>query len=156
MKHQRGTIYLLHFSGKVADHAGHYVGWASNLEARLAEHRSGTGAKLMAAVKANGLTFECVQTWQGTRDDERKLKRRRNAPCLCPICGDERRAHRATQERARRAAKKAEGHSNAMGTREEHEHDGRGEQAAPDYDMPHVWEESPCVGNTLAGEEIPF
>ena len=82
MKNQKGVIYLLHFSGKVADHAQHYLGWALDPEKRLKEHR----AKLVLAAKAKGLTMEIVRTWEGTRDQERRLKNLKNPRMLCPQC----------------------------------------------------------------------
>lgn len=81
-----GTVYLLHFHGKIADHAGHYIGWTSDIEGRLAQHRAGTGAKLMRAVHEAGLTFEVAGTWPGTKNDERRLKRRHNHGRYCPVC----------------------------------------------------------------------
>jgi predicted GIY-YIG superfamily endonuclease len=79
------TIYLLHFSAAY-HHARHYIGFTDDLEARLADHRSGQGARLMAVIKDAGLTFEIVRTWSGDRAFERKLKRRKNTPTLCPEC----------------------------------------------------------------------
>ena len=78
-------IYLLHFS-RPLKHAKHYMGYAEDIEARLARHRSGDGARLLRAVLAEGIEFELVRTWPGGRVFERKLKRRRDTPKLCPIC----------------------------------------------------------------------
>ena len=44
-----GTVYLLHFD-QPYKHARHYVGWASNVKRRLAEHEAGRGARLLAVV----------------------------------------------------------------------------------------------------------
>jgi predicted GIY-YIG superfamily endonuclease len=83
-----GEIYLLHFSGKVSDRhtTQHYMGWARNTGARVAHHRKGTGARLTAVAVEKGLTMEVVRTWPGTRDQERQLKRRKEAPAMCPVC----------------------------------------------------------------------
>lgn len=81
----KGTIYLLCFSARFK-HAGHYLGWASDLEARLTEHRNRTGARLVAVIIEAGLTFFCARTWEGTRADERRLKNRKETPRLCPRC----------------------------------------------------------------------
>ena len=83
------TVYLLHFSaplGNERHQAQHYLGSAIDLAARLAEHRDGSGARIMQAVKERGFTFECVRTWPGGRQAERKLKRRKKARQLCPVC----------------------------------------------------------------------
>lgn len=34
------TVYLLHFNQKL-HHAGHYLGWCDDLEARLKRHHAG-------------------------------------------------------------------------------------------------------------------
>ena len=79
-------IYLIHFDQPYR-HARHYLGFVeSDLEARLERHASGQGARLMAVINAAGITWRCVRTWQGDRKLERKLKRRKEAPQLCPVC----------------------------------------------------------------------
>ena len=102
-----GTIYLLHFSEKYR-HAGHYIGWADDLTARLAQHANGQGACLLSVITAAGLSFECVRTWAGTRHDERRLKNRRCAPLLCPVCQEERAARRRAQARTAYRRRKQE------------------------------------------------
>jgi predicted GIY-YIG superfamily endonuclease len=78
-------VYLLHFS-RPLHHARHYLGSTSNLDARLAEHRAGRGARLVEVVIGLGITFEVTRTWNGGRDLERTLKRRKASPRLCPVC----------------------------------------------------------------------
>jgi predicted GIY-YIG superfamily endonuclease len=80
-----GTIYLLHFSEKL-HHAQHYLGWTENLDQRIDTHRAGNGSRLAAAIKDKGISFTVVRTWQGTKTDERRLKKRKNHPKLCPTC----------------------------------------------------------------------
>ena len=41
-----GVVYLVHFSEPYR-HARHYTGWTVDLDARLAEHRAGRGARLL-------------------------------------------------------------------------------------------------------------
>jgi predicted GIY-YIG superfamily endonuclease len=84
MKHQ-GTVYLLHFN-KPYHHAKHYTGFTTSLDARLEAHSKGTGARLMEVTANAGITFELARTWQGTRKDERRIKKQHNAPRLCPMC----------------------------------------------------------------------
>ena len=81
-----GTIYLLHFDQAVSDHARHYLGWASDLAARLEAHREGRGARLMEVVAERGITWHLSRTWEGTRDRERAIKNRAEGPRLCPDC----------------------------------------------------------------------
>jgi predicted GIY-YIG superfamily endonuclease len=81
----KGTIYLLHLS-EPYKHAKHYLGYTTNIEQRLDEHRKGQGARLLQVIIEVGLTFTLARTWQGTRKDERRIKNRKEAPRLCPIC----------------------------------------------------------------------
>jgi len=81
-----GTVYLIHFDQAVADHARHYVGWASDLDARLDDHRQGRGARLMEVVRERGIGWHLARTWEGTRTRERAIKARAEGPRLCPDC----------------------------------------------------------------------
>ena len=82
---EQGIIYLLHLDGPL-HHARHYLGWTRDLEARLAEHTSGNGSPLVRAAIAAGATIRLAATIEGTRDDERAIKRCKDAPSRCPIC----------------------------------------------------------------------
>jgi predicted GIY-YIG superfamily endonuclease len=81
-----GTVYLLHFD-RPYRHARHYVGWAADLDARLVEHASGAGARLLAVVHAAGIGWTLARTWPGTRTRERQIKRQGGASWCCPMCG---------------------------------------------------------------------
>ena len=82
----KGSVYLIHFSEPFG-HARHYIGWAKHLELRLNHHRNGNGANLLAKVNEAGITWEVTRVWQDVdRNFERSLKRRKEAPRLCPIC----------------------------------------------------------------------
>jgi predicted GIY-YIG superfamily endonuclease len=94
-----GTVYLIHFDRPIGDpgnprgQAQHYLGWTSDLEARLEAHRSGNGSRLMEVIAERGIGWRLARTWHGDRGLERKLKDRHNSPKLCPICQQERREH---------------------------------------------------------------
>jgi predicted GIY-YIG superfamily endonuclease len=92
-------IYLLHFD-RPYHHARHYLGYAENVERRVAEHRKGHASKLTAAVVAAGIGFRVVRTWPGNRAEERRLKgkRSRRVALRCPVC------HPPTMRAARPAA----------------------------------------------------
>ena len=76
--------YLLQFA-RPYKHARHYLGFAEDLERRLAQHRAGRGARLVQVVLGAGIGFEVARTWDGDRRFERQLKNQRNAPTrLCP------------------------------------------------------------------------
>lgn len=85
----KGTVYLLHFDERISPRhtTQHYIGWASNLEARLEHHAKGSGARLTAVAVERGIGWTVARTWDDAdRDFERSLKNRKNGPRLCPIC----------------------------------------------------------------------
>jgi len=82
------TVYLIHFDCPYK-HARHYLGYTGDLEARLKAHASGNGSRLMEVITEAGITWRLARTWAGGRDIERRLKRQKNSPRLCPICRKE-------------------------------------------------------------------
>ena len=80
-----GTVYLLHFT-RPYRHARHYTGWTRNLAQRLAAHRHGQGARLIAVITAAGIGFQLARTRTGSRDDERAIKHDGGATRYCPLC----------------------------------------------------------------------
>lgn len=93
------AVYLIHFEDKISpDHTTqHYIGFADEtglepLDAvarRLEEHYRGRGARLTQVAKERGIHWTPARVWLGgpaTRSFERRLKNRKNAPTLCPIC----------------------------------------------------------------------
>ena len=83
------VVYLLHFSEPIAPGrhtTQHYLGTAEDLDARVAQHLAGTGARLCAVAKERGITFTVARVWDGGRELERQLKDRKEGPRLCPIC----------------------------------------------------------------------
>ena len=82
---EAGTVYMVHFDTPYK-HARHYTGWTTDLNSRLEAHREGRGARLMEVIKDAGITWRLVRTWPGTRDRERAIKNRHEAPKLCPEC----------------------------------------------------------------------
>ena len=85
------ACYLLHFGTAEQPapykHAGHYLGSADDLDARLAKHAAGQGARLLAVVKDAGIQWELARTWPGGRARERQLKKQLGASRRCPMCG---------------------------------------------------------------------
>ncbi len=80
----QGTVYLLHFSEAVGN-AGHYLGWAKALDARLAAHRAGKGGRATRVLAGRGGSFLLARTWPGGLALEAKL-RRQGPKRLCPLC----------------------------------------------------------------------
>jgi predicted GIY-YIG superfamily endonuclease len=92
MRRPLGTVYLFHFDQRY-EHAGHYTGWAEDLDHRVAEHQAGRGARLIEVITQAGISFRLARTWPGvTRARERQLKRQGGASRHCPICQDDRKA----------------------------------------------------------------
>jgi predicted GIY-YIG superfamily endonuclease len=90
--HPVGTCYLLHFDQRY-QHAGHYTGWATDLDRRLPEHLLGRGARLLEVITQAGIGFRLARTWPDvTRARERQLKRQGGASRYCPICQAQRKA----------------------------------------------------------------
>ena len=80
-----GVVYMLHFK-RPWRHARHYVGWTDDLPARLATHKAGHGARLVAVIVAAGIGFELARTVAGDRNLERATKNAGGAVRYCPIC----------------------------------------------------------------------
>jgi len=89
-----GWVYLLHFEHEIGSEdnprgrAGHYLGHTGrdDLDARLAEHRAGRGARITQVLLEQGVEWKLVRTWPGGRDLERALKDQKHANRLCPEC----------------------------------------------------------------------
>ncbi len=96
MRDELGTVYLLHadtpyvgvqaHEGAKIQVAGHYLGWARFLSARLEHHLAGTGANLTRVWVQHNIAFHVVRTWPGTRSDERRLHNYGHNARLCPVC----------------------------------------------------------------------
>jgi hypothetical protein len=83
---QSGTVYLHHFASPFK-HARHYVGFTTQLDRRIEEHRTGQGTRLVAVVRDAGIPFVVARTWPRVdRHFERRLHRAKNTPKGCPIC----------------------------------------------------------------------
>ncbi len=82
-------VYLLHFE-RPYHHAKHYLGFTDDLERRLEQHRAGdrnSHHRLMQVIAAAGIGFVLARTWRTEdRHFERRLKKRKAATRLCPIC----------------------------------------------------------------------
>jgi hypothetical protein len=98
-------VYLLHFDrlyvpypgAPLRDCAGHYCGWTTDLTSRLTRHAAGCGARLLAVVHQDGISWQLARVWPGPRERERRLKRQGGASRRCPLC----KAPRPVEEAAR-------------------------------------------------------
>lgn len=91
-------VYLLHFDQPYPNgrKPQHYLGVASDLETRMAEHRRGSAkSRLTRAFALAGIAFTIVRTWRFEEakdafDHERKLKaRKKSYACFCETCSKE-------------------------------------------------------------------
>jgi len=85
MASPKGTVYLIHFD-RAYKHARHYLGYSEDLDKRITDHLCGMGARLMEVVTLAKIEWKVSRTWRGDRAFERRLKNRKEAPALCPIC----------------------------------------------------------------------
>jgi predicted GIY-YIG superfamily endonuclease len=76
---------LIHFN-RPYHHAKHYLGYSEHLGKRITDHLAGIGARLLEVIIDAGIEWKLVRTWPGDRELERRLKNRKEAPKLCPIC----------------------------------------------------------------------
>jgi hypothetical protein len=84
-------VYLLHFAERISPKhtTQHYLGYGDSLARRTAEQLSGgsAAARLPQVAAERGIAAVVARTWPGaTRADERRLKNRKDAPSLCPVC----------------------------------------------------------------------
>lgn len=84
-------VYLLHFSAPLRGRFQHYIGQTErDVEARVAEHRAGRGARITRQAVAAGIGLELARVWEGVpRSFERHLKKRGAARHFCPVCRGE-------------------------------------------------------------------
>jgi predicted GIY-YIG superfamily endonuclease len=98
-----GTVYLLHFAAPGPGRVRHYLGWTTDLGARLERHLAGRGSRLLRAVVAVGVSWRLARTWVGAgRQLERRLKRRHQHARLCPLCRPAALARHPAEEQVRR------------------------------------------------------
>lgn len=85
---EESRIYLLHFEEPISeDHtAQHYVGSTNSLAARMQSHRLGHGVRYIQVAHERGIRFEVARVWLGPRTLEYRIKNRKSAPRLCPLC----------------------------------------------------------------------
>jgi predicted GIY-YIG superfamily endonuclease len=81
-------VYLIHFDQPYL-RVQHYIGYCRDdlFEQRMQYHRSGRGSCLMRAVTQAGIEWRVVRIWPDADGNfERRLKNRKKAAKLCPVC----------------------------------------------------------------------
>lgn len=86
MADYRNVCYLIHFDEPFGP-SQHYIGYALNLRERMAKHRRGEGANLLAELNRAGIGYRVVRVWAARgRETEKQLKGL-GSRYLCPVCG---------------------------------------------------------------------
>jgi len=86
-----GEVYLFHFHQPLGNlsnrraQASHYVGFAEDLEARIAKQLAGRGAKIVAAALARGIGYDLYH-WPACLLVEKLIKARKQTAIYCPTC----------------------------------------------------------------------
>ena len=84
-------LYLFHFNAPLGNlqnrraQASHYVGFAEDLDSRIAKQLAGKGAKLVAAALVKGLIFELYH-WPACLATEKLVKKTKKTALYCPAC----------------------------------------------------------------------
>lgn len=102
------AVYLICLDKPIC-RSRHYIGYAEDIEARFAVHKSGQGAKFLAAANEYGINYSVVRVWpEGDRKFERKLKNQKGAADYCPHCRAAAKEKRNAWQRAKYHKKKAD------------------------------------------------
>jgi predicted GIY-YIG superfamily endonuclease len=80
-----GYVYLVHLE-KPLPGGRHYVGYTSDLEKRVALHRSGEGAKFLKQANEAGIGWVVVRVWMNADTDKEKSIKSMSARIICPVC----------------------------------------------------------------------
>lgn len=87
----QGHLYIFHFNAPLGNlsnpraQANHYVGFADDLDSRIAKQLAGKGAKLVAAAMKQGLIFELYH-WPAPLATEKLVKKTKKTSLYCPAC----------------------------------------------------------------------
>ena len=74
-------VYIIEFSPPLG-HAHFYVGYCADngLKKRFKQHLTGQGAAICRAAVERGIQLSIIATLPGFRDEERRIKARKNTP----------------------------------------------------------------------------
>ena len=86
-----GQVYIICFDRPYKSESGrtvrHYVGFATDLNKRIAHHKANTGAKLIRALNLAGIDWKVVRVFKNvSREIERKIKNYKKTDAFCPNC----------------------------------------------------------------------
>jgi hypothetical protein len=98
----------LHFDRPVFG-AQHYLGWSTNITARVALHQRGRGARLVAQALAAGISVELVRVWPEVDKTKERALKRTGPKSYCPLCGRGS-VQTATKKGVKRSSRRGAGH----------------------------------------------
>jgi hypothetical protein len=83
---REGFLYLLHWQDRTG-RVEHYIGWTTDLEARLKQHFSQSGGcPTTRRYRREGMGGRLARLWKGTMQGERWLQQTLLFPTDCPVC----------------------------------------------------------------------
>jgi predicted GIY-YIG superfamily endonuclease len=81
------VCYLIHFDEPVGrSKAQHYLGFATDLRRRIAQHRAGKGSAITARANALGIGWRVVRVWRDADLDAEQALKAMLPKNLCPYC----------------------------------------------------------------------
>ncbi len=83
----QNVCYLIHFDEPIGkSHAQHYLGYASDLRRRIAQHRASEGSSLVRSANARGISWRVVRVWRDADLDAERALKSMIPKNLCPHC----------------------------------------------------------------------
>jgi hypothetical protein len=83
----RNVCYLIHFDKPVGkSSAQHYLGFATDLKRRIAQHRASEGSSLIRSANARGIGWRVVRVWRDADLDAEAALKAMIPKNLCPHC----------------------------------------------------------------------
>lgn len=87
MDDYQNVCYLIHFDEPVGgSKAQHYLGYASDLRRRIAQHRTNKGSAITARANKLGISWRVVRVWRDADLDAEQALKAMLPKNLCPYC----------------------------------------------------------------------
>lgn len=87
MSEYRNVCYLIHFDNPVGgSKAQHYLGFATDLPRRIAQHRASKGSAITARANHLGIGWQVVRVWRNADLDAEQALKSMLPKNLCPHC----------------------------------------------------------------------
>lgn len=87
MAEYQNVCYLIHFDRPVGgSKAQHYLGFSTDLQRRIAQHRASEGSAITARANALGIGWRVVRVWRDADLDAEQALKAMLPKNLCPYC----------------------------------------------------------------------